>query len=135
MVSAVYWKSKVRVTGQPARSEHLRDDGREQFWTKMQIPAGLIIGAALGFAGAKLLAGPSTGQPGIVPSLIFHVGPAKVHVHHWLWGTGLLLLSTRIKSRSRLKPIVQGALAGIIAQGLFCYSDWWQVVTIPPEES
>ncbi|OGR58919.1 MAG: hypothetical protein A2X36_08210 [Elusimicrobia bacterium GWA2_69_24] len=97
--------------------------------------ASLSLGVLVGFGAAKLVAGPVTGAAGMLPSLILPAGNWQVHLHHWLWASILLAALFLVTDgtglwtpNAALKTFLYGALAGIILQGIFCYSDWRRIV-------
>jgi hypothetical protein len=89
-------------------------------------------GIASYFAGV-ILAGRETDQTGIIPSIIFNFGDWQIHLHHWL--TSLILMAflfvplfLKNKISKKIFLFIFGCCLGLTAQGIFCYSDWNQVL-------
>jgi hypothetical protein len=80
----------------------------------------LYSGALLGYFAAKLLSGR-------LKSLIFHIGNYKLHLHHWLYGLGILISAAWYQ----FLPFPQfsfGFLGGVVFQGISCYPNWHRVL-------
>jgi len=95
----------------------------------------VLVGSLIGFRAARLVAGRSTGAAGVFPSWVFRIGGRRLHIHHWLWASILLAALFLVTDgtglwtpNAALKTFLYGALAGIILQGIFCYSDWRRIV-------
>jgi len=86
----------------------------------------LCLGIILGYLSARFFSGKETGVQGKIRSLIFSIGVWKIHFHHWLYGSIVLICLLFFKA-----PMPQfsfGILGGFILQGVICYSDWRRVV-------
>lgn len=84
----------------------------------------LIVSAAVGYWVAKFFAGKDENTQGRLPSIIFHVQGYTVHIHHWVWGSLILVLLLAVQFRSAM---VYGLLIGIILQGLG-YRNRFQII-------
>ncbi len=83
----------------------------------------LIIGGILGFILAQFLSRKSEGRKGILHPLIFFIKNYKIHLHHWLWASGILIILILFKFYNFF---IFGILIGIILQGL-TYHDFSQI--------
>lgn len=86
-----------------------------------------FFGAVLGYFLAKFVAGRDTGSPGKIKSLSFNIGSYRVHLHHWLFGSMVLIPAVYYN----FLPFYQlsfGLLGGIIFQGIYSYSDWHKIL-------
>lgn len=94
----------------------------------------ILLGLVLGIILATILAGKSTGQPGIIPSLIFDLGICTLHLHHWLLAfIGIVVLGivgwkVIDLEKYSLFYLVLGILAGLMLQGILKYEDWYLVI-------
>lgn len=84
----------------------------------------LFWGIVIGYTIAKLFAGKQTGQPGIVKSINFQIGSYKLHLHHWLLGSIILIFTAVNNFYIISSQLFYGALGGYIFQGIVCYNDW-----------
>jgi hypothetical protein len=83
-----------------------------------------FIGLFLGFLTTRKLAGKSAGEPGKVKSVIIPFRGWGIHLHHWLWSLGLIGFTSATGIYFLTSSITYGVMAGVIFQGIFCYSDW-----------
>lgn len=80
----------------------------------------IYLGSLLGFFSFKLFTGK-------IPSLAFNVGSYRLHFHHWLYGSAILIPALYYN----FLPFPQfslGFLGGVIFQGIYCYRDWYRVI-------
>ena len=80
----------------------------------------IYSGALLGYFAAKFLSGR-------LKSPIFHIGQYKLHLHHWLYGLGILISAFWYQ----FLPFPQfsfGFLGGVVFQGIFCCQDWHKIL-------
>ena len=88
----------------------------------------LYLGVLIGYLIGKIFAGKETGQPGIVKSIKIRIGSYRLHLHHWLVGL-VVLLVTFFNNIFLVNPFLfYGALGGYIIQGIVCYSDWKKIL-------
>lgn len=50
-----------------------------------------ILGGLLGTLSGLIVAGTYTDSPNLLPSLIIPYQDAFIHIHHWMWGSVLLI--------------------------------------------
>ena len=63
-----------------------------------------------------------------IKSITFNIGKRKFHMHHWIWGLGILPIIISYKISPVSMPLTFGFFGGIIFQGIFCYSDWHKIL-------
>ncbi|MFA4998808.1 MAG: hypothetical protein WC514_02200 [Candidatus Paceibacterota bacterium] len=90
-------------------------------------------GTPMGYLAGSFFAGSSTGQQGIINSLILSLGNWQFHLHHWLIAALLLIFALFfLRKRYSINPTLfyfsVGILSGLILQGLFAYDDWHKVL-------
>jgi len=61
-------------------------------------------------------------------SITFNIGKYRLHLHHWLLFLGVLPLILIYKFSPLPIYFSSGFLGGLIFQGIFCYSDWHQIL-------
>lgn len=86
----------------------------------------LFFGIILGYLSACFLSGKEAGFQGKIKSLIFNIGRWKIHFHHWLYCSTILISLLFIKLP--LPQLSFGILGGLILQGIVCYPDWHRVI-------
>jgi hypothetical protein len=95
----------------------------------------MLISLELGFAllvgyfAAYFFAGKKTSEQGRFPSLAFDVGTWRVHLHHWLLFSGILLAAAFAHFFIIAPMVFYGFLSGVIAQGVLYYEDWPRIVS------
>lgn len=87
----------------------------------------IYFGTVFGYFITKFLSGKQTGCPGIVRSVAFNIGDYRLHLHHWLLGLMVLIFAVWHQFLP-FSHFSYGFLGGLIFQGIFCYSDWCQVL-------
>lgn len=83
-----------------------------------------FIGCFLGFLTTRQLAGKSAGERGKLRSIVIPFRGRGIHLHHWLFSLGLIGFSSATGIYFLTSTITYGLLAGLVFQGIFCYSDW-----------
>ena len=98
------------------------------------LTAGIILGY-LFFAGwllglllTKYMAGKTSGKPGRIKSIVIPFGNYKIHFHHWLISSGIIILSLIINVRFLTSAVSYGVLSGSVFQGIYYYSDWHRIL-------
>ena len=86
----------------------------------MNIPL-LVVSVVVGFLITKFFSAKKEGQRSRFKSLKFRVGSRMLHIHHWLYGSIILLF---LWYMGFYNDIVYGFLIGIIVQGL-TYKDFY----------
>ena len=97
------------------------------------IPVMLIsfsLGASLviGYIAARFIAGSKTKEQGRFPSIAFTLRGYKIHVHHWLFFSSILVASFIFQFSVFAHEIFYGFLGGVVIQGVTFYEDWRQVI-------
>jgi len=98
------------------------------------VAAGIILGYLffvgwlLSFLVAKYIAGKASGKQGRVRSFILPFGKYKVHFHHWLISSGIIIVSLITNVCFLSTAIFYGALSGLVFQGIYYYNDWHKIV-------
>lgn len=83
-----------------------------------------VIGLLMGFLASKFLSGKATGQRGKLGSVLIPFRRWKLHLHHWLYSSWLVGIST-VTGVYFLAPLLTyGFLGGVAFQGIYCYDDW-----------
>jgi hypothetical protein len=90
----------------------------------LEIFFGIIFGYFIG----KFFSGEKTGQRGKLKSAIFNIGNWKIHFHHWLF-CSLILISGLLYKFIPFPQFSVGFLGGLIFQGISCYPDWYKIIT------
>jgi len=89
----------------------------------------IFLGGLFGFLLSKYLSAKEAGQRNRWwKSLVFDIGNYKLHFHHWLYGLAVLIPGLYYN----LLPFPHlslGFLGGAIFQGIYCYRDWYKVIT------
>jgi Kef-type K+ transport system membrane component KefB len=62
-----------------------------------------------------------------VRSLVFEIENWRLHLHHWLV-CSLVLISSFFFDFLSLPNFVLGFLGGMIFQGIYCYDDWHKIL-------
>lgn len=125
---------QVRVLASPPRMEKLKFIKPKLVTPKFFLGIPLAVfslevyfGAIFGYFLFEFLSGEKTGLPGKIKSAAFNIGNRKVHLHHWLYGLGILIPAIWYQ----FLPFPQfsyGFLGGMIFQGISCYHDWHRVL-------
>jgi hypothetical protein len=87
-----------------------------------------FVGWLLGFLLNKYTAGKISGKPGRVKSVVIPFGKYKIHFHHWLISSGMIILGLITNVSFLASAISYGVLGGSVFQGIYCYSDWHKIL-------
>ncbi len=87
-----------------------------------------FVGWLLGFLLTKHMAGKTSGKPGRIKSIVIPFGNYKIHFHHWLISSGIIILSLIMDVRFLASAISYGVLSGSVFQGIYYYSDWHRIL-------
>lgn len=87
----------------------------------------------MGYFTGDFFGGEEIGEAGRLGSLIFNIGDYRFHFHHWLISLVILIfIFLPLVKKNKLNPFLSlfffGFLSGLILQGIYCYSDWRQVL-------
>ena len=88
----------------------------------------VFLGVLLGYFFGKIISGKKTGEPGKIKSIILKMGHYKLHLHHWLLSTGILILNFLAGIFLPFPKFSLSFLGGLAIQGILCYSDWHQII-------
>jgi hypothetical protein len=88
------------------------------------------LGLLSGYFLSKYLSAKEAGQKNRWwKSLVFRIGNWQIHLHHWLYGVSIILVSTAFFNFSLPFPQFSYAfLGGAIFQGIYCYQDWYKIL-------
>ncbi|MBM3131624.1 MAG: hypothetical protein FJZ95_01140 [Chloroflexi bacterium] len=89
----------------------------------------LVAFGIVGFLIGKYGGGKREGIEGRIRSIIIPMGKLRLHLHHWLIGT-IMMLVCWVQGLSVYIPpeILYGVIGGFAWQGVYCYADWHRVV-------
>lgn len=88
------------------------------------------LGASLiiGYIAARFIAGAKAKERGRFPSIAFSLRGYKIHLHHWLIFTSVLVAALIFQFSVFPHEIFYGFLGGVVIQGVTFYEDWRQVI-------
>ncbi|MCX6722338.1 MAG: hypothetical protein NTY04_04120 [Candidatus Staskawiczbacteria bacterium] len=86
----------------------------------------ISVGLALGYIGSKIFS-KYLCESGKVDCIFIDCGKWKVHLHHWILGT-LILLIVWIVDYFYLPRFFMGVVLGIIAHDIYDFNDWHKVL-------
>jgi len=87
-----------------------------------------FVGWLLGLLLTKYMAGKTSGNPGRIKSIVIPFGKYKIHFHHWLISSGIIILSLIANIHFLASAISYGVLSGSVFQGIYYYSDWHRIL-------
>jgi len=81
------------------------------------------------FVITKCLSGRTDGKQGIVRSIVIPWRSYRIHLHHWF--LALIVGGAFIVKGFYILPpeVFYGSLSAIIFQGVYCYRDWYRIIT------
>ena len=86
----------------------------------------LALGLALGYIGSKIFS-KFLLEKGKVDCIYIDCGKWKIHLHHWILGT-LLLITAWFIDYFYLPRFFVGVLCGIIAHDIYDFNDWHKIL-------
>ena len=86
----------------------------------------IAIGLALGYLGSKIYSKLLI-ENGKVDCIYIDCGKYKIHLHHWILGT-LLLLLVWVIDYFYLPRFFVGVVLGVIAHDIYDFNDWHKVL-------
>jgi hypothetical protein len=99
------------------------------------LATGIILGYlsfiawSVGFLLVKYLGSKTVGEPGKMRSYFIPLGEYKIHLHHWLLSSGVIIVFTVFKGTYVLpSDLVYGFFGAIVFHGIYYYSDWYKVL-------
>ena len=89
----------------------------------------------IAFAATKYLSGRTDGRQGAVKSIIVRWRIYELHLHHWFLAmiVGGVFVAKGVYIVT--PEISYGFLSAVIFQGIYCYEDWYRIITrkrVPP---
>ncbi len=93
----------------------------------------LALGLVIGYIGTKIFSKYLI-ESGKVDCIYIDCGKYKIHFHHWILGTLLLLLVWFI-DYFYLPRFFVGVVAGVIAHDIYDFNDWHKVLIKNEENS
>ena len=98
------------------------------------LSTGIILGYlsfiswAGGFLIAKYLGGKTDGERGRLRSFFIPLGKRKIHLHHWLISSWIMVFAL-LKGVFLVSPeVFLGFLGGLVFQGIYYYTDWYKIL-------
>jgi len=89
----------------------------------------IVVSWFAGFLIAKYGGGKREGMRGRVRSVMVPVGRHKLHLHHWLISSALMVIAIVRSFYLFLPPeIFFSFMGGLAFQGVYCYSDWHRII-------
>ena len=87
-----------------------------------------FISWAVGFLIAKYLGGKTVGERGRLRSFFIPLGKRKIHLHHWLISSWIIVFAL-FKGVFLISPeVFCGFLGGLVFQGIYYYTDWYKIL-------
>jgi hypothetical protein len=88
-----------------------------------------FIAWSVGFLLVKYLGSKTVGEPSKVRSYFIPLGKYKIHLHHWLLSSGVIIAFVVFKGAYVLPSnLVYGFFGAIVFHGIYSYSDWYKVL-------
>jgi len=82
----------------------------------------------LGFLLTKYMSGKTAGKQGRISSIVIPFGKYKIHFHHWLISSGIIILSLITSGGFLASAVFYGVLGGSVFHGIYSYSDWRKII-------
>jgi len=99
------------------------------------LSTGIILGYlsfitwSVGFLLVKYLGSKAVGEPSKVRSYLIPLGKYKIHLHHWLLSSCVIISFVVFKGAHVLPSnLVYGFFGAIVFHGIYFYSDWYRVL-------
>ena len=87
------------------------------------------ISGLVGFIAAKWGAGKREGKPGKVSSIVISWRKYQLHLHHWILASCISIVCALQGAYMITPELFHGFLGGLVFQGIYCYGDWYRIVT------
>ena len=88
-----------------------------------------FIAWSIGFLLTRYLCRKTVGKSRILKSRIIPLGKYKIHLHHWIWSSFVMIIFTIFKSVHVLPPdLVYGFFGAIVFHGIYSYGDWYRIL-------
>ena len=99
------------------------------------LSTGIILGYlsfiawSVGFLLVKYLGSKTVGKPSKVRSYFLPLGKYKIHLHHWLLSSCVIIVFAVFKGTYVLPSnLFYGFFGAIVFHGIYFYSDWYKVL-------
>jgi len=99
------------------------------------LSTGIILGYlsfiawSVGFLLSRQLGSKTVGEPGKMRSYFIPLGKYKIHLHHWLLSSGVIIAFVVFKGTYVLpSDLFYGFFGAIVFHGIYYYSDWYKVL-------
>jgi len=85
---------------------------------------------SVGFLLARYLGSKTVGEPcWLLQSRIIHLGKYRIHLHHWLWSSCIIIVFAVFKGAYILPSnLFYGFFGAIVFHGIYYYSDWYKIL-------
>lgn len=93
----------------------------------------LAMGLALGYLGSKIYSKLLI-ENGKVDCIYIDCGKYKIHLHHWILGTLLLVLVWTL-DYFYLPRFFLGVVCGVIAHDVYDFNDWYKILIKKEEKA
>ncbi len=88
-----------------------------------------FIAWSVGFLLAKYLGSKTVGEPSKIKSYFIPLGKYRIHLHHWLLSSCVIIGFTVFEGAYVLPSnLVYGFFGAIVFHGIYFYSDWYKVL-------
>lgn len=88
-----------------------------------------FIAWSAGFLLSKYLGSKTVGEPSKIRSYFIPLGKYKIHLHHWLLSSCVIIGFVVFKGAYVLPSnLVYGFFGAIVFHGIYFYSDWYKVL-------
>ena len=87
-----------------------------------------FVGWLSGFLITKYMAGKTSGKAGRIKSIVIPFRKYKIHFHHWLISSGIIILILLTNVGFLASAIACGVLSGSVFHGIYSYDDWHKIL-------
>lgn len=94
----------------------------------MLISVELGVSMIIGYLAARFLAGHKEKATGRFPNLVFQFRNHKIHMHHWIVFSNVLVVTLIFHFFVITPYLFYGFLGGVVVQGVLYYDDWREIV-------
>ena len=85
---------------------------------------------SVGFLLARYLGSKTVGEPcRLLQSRIIPLGKYRIHLHHWLWSSGVIIAFVVFNGAYILpSALFYGFFGAIVFHGIYYYNDWYKIL-------
>ena len=85
---------------------------------------------SVGFLLVRYLGNKTVGEPcRLLQSRIIPLGKYRIHLHHWLWSSGLIIAFAVFRGAYILpSDLFYGFFGAIVFHGIYYYNDWYKIL-------